>query len=333
MSTYTDAQMLWPVSNGESLNCSGILGNPVIPNGNSSRVCGVKTNRAIAQHCCGSAEVKDYQCWLYCDSTKSILEWAKCANDNTTAGSWDPFCQGKLTPNNTETLTSSALHSSTPKYSWMIVVLVCTFLFLGPAQATIIPSLDNGLVKRQSGSGCSLMIDKNYTSLQHGSKRVAGPLTCINNRDQYCSFEASIETPLNENNRTLNGSSAAEPNFDAFFDVVSDATGGRKFPALSSVNVTQSVTAKGAEKVGLGWTPISVCRWTLHLPSNTLTLVLQFCVNGTVSGCGDTLAAATDGSYFEACGPTYVDNADDNSAIQGVFNTIVRPTPESSVRV
>ena len=30
-----------------------------------------------------------------------------------------------------------------------------------------------------------------------------------------------------------------------------------------------------------------------------------------------------DGSYFEACGPTYVDNADENSAIQGLFNTIV----------
>jgi hypothetical protein len=54
-----------------------------------------------------------------------------------------------------------------------------------------------------------------------------------------------------------------------------------------------------------------------------LTSFLQFCVNGTVSGCSGTLEAATDGSYFEACGPTYVDNADENSAIQGVFNTIV----------
>jgi hypothetical protein len=54
-----------------------------------------------------------------------------------------------------------------------------------------------------------------------------------------------------------------------------------------------------------------------------LTYFLQFCVNGTVSGCSDTLETATDGSYFEACGPTYVDNADENSAIQGLFNTIV----------
>jgi hypothetical protein len=57
-----------------------------------------------------------------------------------------------------------------------------------------------------------------------------------------------------------------------------------------------------------------------------LITFLQFCVNGTVSGCSGTLEAATDGSYFEACGPTYVDNADENSNIQGLFNTIVSDT-------
>ena len=259
MATYTDAQMLWPVSNGGSLNCSGIQGTPVLPIGNNSRVCGVQTNRTIAERCCGSAEISEYQCWLYCDSTQSLSDWARCVNPgNTTFISWGPFCQGEITPNNTETLTSSAFHSSTPRYTWMIMVLIFTFLFLGPAQATIIPSLDNALIKRQSGSGCSLTIDSNYTLLQHGSRRVSATFDCTNTAGEFCAFEANVVTPLDDNNRTLNGSSAAEPDFDAFFDVISNSTGGRKFPAMSSVNVTHGFVGRASQTIALGWTPLSV---------------------------------------------------------------------------
>jgi len=259
MATYADAEMLWPVSTGGSLNCSGIQGTPILPIGNSSRVCGVQTNRTIAERCCGSGEVSEYQCWLYCDSSQSLGEWARCVSaGNTTAGSWGPFCQGEPMPNNTDTLTSSAFRSSTPKYTWMVFALVFTLLCLAPAQATIIPSLNNGLVKRQSGSGCSLTIDRNYTSLQHSSKRVSANFDCTNTAGGVCAFEVPVVTPLNENNRTLNGSSAAEPMFDAFFDVVSNSTGGRRFPALSSVNVTQGFVGRASQIIALNWTPISV---------------------------------------------------------------------------
>jgi hypothetical protein len=140
----------------------------------------------------------------------------------------------------------------------MVFMLVATFLFIGPAQALIVPSLDNGLVKRQSGSGCSLTIDSNYTSLQHGSKKVSADFDCARAASSFCAFEVPVVTSLNENNRTLNGSSAAEPEFDAFFDVVSNSTGGRKFPALSSINVTQGFVGRPAQIIALGWTPISV---------------------------------------------------------------------------
>jgi hypothetical protein len=140
----------------------------------------------------------------------------------------------------------------------MVFVLVAIFLFLGPAQATIIPSLDNELAKRQSGSGCSLTIDSNYTSLQHGSKKVSPNFDCTNTAGDFCAFEVPVITSLNENNRTLNGSSAAESMFDAFFDVVSNSTGGRKFPALSSVNVTQGFVGRASQIIALNWTPISV---------------------------------------------------------------------------
>ena len=65
-------------------------------------------------------------------------------------------------------------------------------------------------------------------------------------------------TPLDDNNRNLNGSSAAEPDFDAFFDVISISTGGRKFPAMSSVNVTHGFVGKASQIIALGCIPLSV---------------------------------------------------------------------------
>jgi hypothetical protein len=248
MSTiYTDAQQLWPLS-GQPLNCSGILGTPIVANTTNSRVCGVQTNRNVAERCCGSAEVREYQCWLYCEYTQSVGDWARCVSGNSTAPVGGPFCQGELVANNTETLASSALRSSAPRYSWIIFVLVFTFLFAGPAQATIIPTLDTSLVKRQSESGCSLTIDRNYTSLQHSSDSISARFSC-NGARGFCGFEAPVETSITGNNRTLNGSSAAEPGFDAFFDAVSSSTNGRKFPALSYANFTRGFVS---------WTPISV---------------------------------------------------------------------------
>jgi hypothetical protein len=176
---------------------------------------------------------------------------------NSTVPFGGPFCQGSLVADNKETVTSSAFRSSAPKYSWIIFVLVFTFLFVGPAQATIIPTLDTSLVKRQSDSGCSLTVESNYTSLQHSSNSVSGRFSC-NGAHDFCGFEAPVETSITGNNRTLNGSSAAEPGFDAFFDVISSSTNGRKFPALSSANFTRGFVASAGQTVVLSWTPISV---------------------------------------------------------------------------
>lgn len=303
-STYTDAQQLWPVSG--SPNCSSIFGTPIIANTTNSRVCGLQTNRTIAERCCGSAEIHEYQCWLYCESTEWTRDWAQCvAGNSTSPTAWGPFCQGGLASNNTESLTSSGFRSSAPKYSWAIFSLVLAFLFVVPAQAIIIPSLDDGLTKRQSDGGCTLTIDRNYTSLKHSSKIVSSTYDCTNTAGNLCAFDLPIDTPLTENNRTLNDTSAAEPEFDAFFDVVSNATNGRMFPAMSSVSLTRGVVASAGQTFRMGWTPIS------------------FCVNGTVTGCSDNLEAATDGSYFEACGPTFVDNGDEDSPVQGIINPVL----------
>ncbi|PPJ56702.1 hypothetical protein CBER1_09491 [Cercospora berteroae] len=243
-----------------------------------------------------------------------MSDWTRCANEGIDTGyGWGPFCQGDLMPNNTETLSSSAFRSSMPRYSWIISALLFAFVFIGPAQATIVHSLrdledtaTDILAKRQSdNSGCSLNIDRTYTSLVHGTKSVSGNYDCINSGGNFCTFDLRVQTPLTENNRTFNGSSAAEVMYDSFFDVISNATEGRKFPAMSSANLTRGVAVPTGQRFFLGWTPISLC------------------VNGTTMGCSDTLEGAEDGSYFEACGPTYVDNGDENSSIQGLLNPVI----------
>lgn len=259
--SYNDAQALWPVS-GDSLNCS-TLGTPIMPNTTMTRVCGAQTDRATAERCCGSVEVRQYQCWLYCEHSSPISRWSECIYGNQTISSPSAFCQGKIASSTTESLastssTSSAFRSSSPKLGWVVFMLVATFLFIGPAQAITVPSLGSGLVKRQSGNGCSLTIDSNYTSLQHGSKKVSADFDCTRAAGGFCAFEVPVVTSLNENNRTLNGSSAAEPEFDVFFDVVSNSTGGRKFPALSSINLTQGFMGTASQTIALSWTPISV---------------------------------------------------------------------------
>ena len=257
--TYTDAQQLWPVSGAQ--NCSGILGTPIIANTTNSRVCGVQTNRTIAERCCGSAEIQKYQCWLYCESNISISDWNLCVtnNDTTTGGAWGPFCQGDLASNSTERSTSHGFRSSTPKYTWAVFALVVAFLFVGPAQAAIIPSLDNGLTKRQNDGSCTLAIDRNFTALQHSTQQVGNRFACSSGAvGGFCAWDVELETSLTENNRTLNGTSAAEPEFDAFFDIVSDALDGRRFPAMSSVSLTRGVTITAGQNAYVGWTPISV---------------------------------------------------------------------------
>ena len=281
--SYNDAQAIWPVS-GDSLNCS-TLGIPILPNTTMTRVCGLRSNRTIAERCCGSVEVRQYQCWLYCEHSSSINKWGECISGNSTTSDWGAFCQGNIASNITESLaspsTSFAFRSSAPKFGWMVFMLIATFLFIGPAQAFTVPSLGDGLAKRQSDSGCTLTIDRNYTSLQHSTRQVSSHYVSQCGKNSGCGFGFNIVTPLTENNRTLNGTSASEPEFDAFFDAVSNATSGRKFPALSSANLSLDLIVPDRIAFTMGWTPISVspltldCR-TIHGFTDFCTVLCQW---------------------------------------------------------
>lgn len=255
--TYTDAQSLWPLVN-DRLNCSGILGTPIVANTTGTRVCGLQTNRTVLERCCDSAPIQEYQCWLYCESQQSMNDWTRCVRGNvSTISGYGEFCQGDLMSNNTETLASSGYRASAPRLGWIVLAMLFAFFFVGPTQASIIPGSDGELSKRQSSGGCKLNIDQNFTSLNQGSKKVSPNFDCTNTAGDFCAFELRVETPIDGNNRTFNRSSAAETTFDDFFDVVSNAT-MRKFPAMSSTNLTRGVAASQGQSFYLGWTPISV---------------------------------------------------------------------------
>lgn len=256
---YSDAQLIWPTE-GTS-NCSTEYGTPIFPNTTGTSICGLRNNRTVAESCCRGlriTEVQDYQCWHYCETTLNIFEWAQCIGRVTNIADqssypYAPFCQSALIAQ-----TSASHRSSTPKISsWIVLALIFGFLFIGPTQATIVHSLGDGLAKRQSTGGCTFNVSRTYASEKHGTQAVTNIFA------GFPGAGSSLTTPLGGNNRTINSTSAAGSEFDDFFDVVSKATNGRRYPAMSSVELKRDValtytTYNVGPNFYLGWTPISV---------------------------------------------------------------------------
>lgn len=61
-----------------------------------------------------------------------------------------------------------------------------------------------------------------------------------------------------ENNRTVNGTSAAEPEYDEFFGVLQNQT-NRLFPALSGVELMYNFVPNSLDVSVIAWTPLAVC--------------------------------------------------------------------------
>lgn len=136
----------------------------------------------------------------------------------------------------------------------------------------------------------------------------------------------TVDTGVTMNNRTLNFSSAAEPENDAFFDMMLSEKYGRRFPATSSVQTWIRFGMPNGGRVYLDWTPF------------------HWCVNGTVSGCANVLGDDGGTGSVTACGPVYVSDGSspdswsaesmDGASIQGACNVVVsgfrKRRPDSS---
>lgn len=122
-----------------------------------------------------------------------------------------------------------------------------------------------------------------------------------------------IDSGIANNNRTINGRSAADEEYDAFFDILSDQF-GRSFPAMSSIETLYEFTENSSDFF-VGFTPF------------------QWCTNGTTTGCTGVLGESNGTMPVVACGPVFVSDRNSSSSnpaefdkgamIQGTLGTVV----------
>lgn len=220
------------------------------------------------------------------------------------------YCMGNTTGTIRETATSFGMpRARAPGLRATLLVACVLAFFLTPASAAIVPSLaDRSLVKRDTGN-CNFTEDRTFTQLGPSQKLTATSGTGIS------AFGQNVDTGITNNNRTINGTSAADAQYDGFFDVLSEKY-GRQFPAMSSIETEIQVAKPGGQSVYVAWTPF------------------QWCVNGTATGCGDALGGFDGAMPILACGPVFVSDGNSSSSwdaesmegvmIQGSFSKVVQ---------
>ena len=299
-------------------SCSDFTATPILPNStNSPRVCGLQTNnRTLVQPCCGGNDLQTYQCWQYCATDQTLGKFAQCLGRSTNSSKAPDgvFCQSNSSATIRETVTSAGFPRVRSPSLGPLLLAVCLIVFwVTPASAEIVPSLDAGsqMIRRQSEqSSCSF--EETQRSVQLGKAIVVSP--DFGNVDM---ITTNIDSGITNNNRTINGSSAAEPTYDAFFDLISDKF-GRRFPAMSSAQLTYEAQC-GGEICHAAFTP--------H----------HWCAEGSVSGCSEELDGNNATMPLTVCGPVFVsdNNATDvqnqediqGAMIQGVLSVVVSGCP------
>ncbi|WPH05122.1 Hypothetical protein R9X50_00802400 [Acrodontium crateriforme] len=218
---------------------------------------------------------------------------------------------GDITESVKSSTSAGFRKASTPRYTHVILLLILGFFFSN-VSAAIIPSLSNGIERRaESSTSCRISVDRNYTTTSSSSIEVSAVFNCDNYDDiPFCSFGVPISSPINANNRTINGTSAAESMYDDFFEILQNQT-GRQFPAMSSLDMTYEFVVGAGQQFRVNFTPFA------------------WCMSGTVSGCQGVLGDNNATMTIEACGPVFVSDVNgtggekgDEAVIQGVIGTV-----------
>jgi hypothetical protein len=200
-------------------------------------------------------------------TSSGVVEWNDCVSKNSNITDFqDIFCQAQVSGNNTQTVkpkdSAAFTSASAPSKSYVLIFLLLSTFLIGSTTAKVIPSLATAkqLASRQSSPQitCSIEVLQDYTVPRSNSLSVASAVSCDlpTNSSKYCGFGFNINSGINSNNRTINGTTAAEPKFDSFFDLLANRT-GHLFPALSSVEFAYSFLAPpGISR--LAFTPVLV---------------------------------------------------------------------------
>lgn len=235
----------------------------IVLNSTSSRVCGLSSplNNSRLASCCNTNPIQQYACAQYCNTDLTASQFVDClaeGDDVENVLSQVPFCQQGIMGNITERLSDGDSNSGSQRRisstSLRLLFLVAFFSMMFTVNGTIVPSLSPGdLVKRQeSSTGCTINLMSNYTKTSSFSKAVSSRFTC--GSQSYCPFGLPINTGILDNNRTINGTSAAEPQYDTFFLDLQNLT-SRFFPALSSAELQYDVIVRGGANFRINFTP------------------------------------------------------------------------------
>lgn len=240
-------------------SCQNSVAGSIVQNTTGTRVCGLQSssNLTLLESCCNGTALQDYGCTQYCDTNMAIGPFAECISQASNGASILPlgvFCQDGVTGNNTEQISRTSAGSRRVASSFALRALSWGLLlsFVFCAQGSSVPAL----TRRQDGStmdSCSIEMTRNYTTTRNNSIAVTGRFSC---GDSFCPMSIPIDTGMSKNNRTINGVSAAEPEFDSFFERLETII-GRKFPAMSGVQLNYGfVAAPGA--YSMAFTPYAV---------------------------------------------------------------------------
>ncbi|KAI7185687.1 hypothetical protein KC363_g6992 [Hortaea werneckii] len=293
-------------------DCSGFSSMPVLPNNtDSGHVCAMQTQNETAMQACCDGEIMTYTCWKYCATDQYVSRFGDCLSEqmNITDPPYGLYCMGNTTGTIRETVTSFGVRRPKAPSIGVTLLLACFLaFFLTPASAAIVPSLaERSVVKRDVGK-FTFNEDRTFTQLGRSRKVTA------NFAGGISAFGSEVDTGIMNNNRTINGTSAADAKYDDFFDMLSEIY-GRQFPAMSSVETEIQVAKPSGQTVFVTWTPF------------------HWCVNGTVTGAGDVLDGFDGEMPILACGPVFVSDGNSSSSwdaesmegamIQGSFSKVV----------
>lgn len=232
---------------GEAGSCASGWGSytftPVLRNTTGTRVCGIQIyNASDALRPCCSGDVQTYWCNSYCATDMDAASFERCylnhtqssssiANASTAGNPGTVYCQSRINSsynqsNANASSSSAAARAPSPRLlSTLLLASVFLLLLATPASAS------------DAADGCTFSVDQNYTT--SGRARVVSARVDGAN---IAAVGTAVSVP--DNNRTLNGSSAAEPRYDAFFEVVGNVT-KRRFPATTGLEMFFEWTTNG----------------------------------------------------------------------------------------
>jgi hypothetical protein len=169
-----------------------------------------------------------------------VKDWYDCIAKKTNITSIsDVFCQARVSGDNTQSVKPSSfapMQMSAPRKGSVFLLFLVSTLLIGTTTAKIIPTMADNLVARQSGprTTCAIQVARDFTAVRNESLTVSSSMGC--GASNPCAIGINIDSGIANNNRTINGSSAAEARFDNFFTLLSDRT-GHAFPAMSSIEL------------------------------------------------------------------------------------------------